>query len=505
MASPAHARTNDAELTPGARVAERFVVTGLLGRGGMGAVYEAHDERIDRMVALKVLTLEGETAKRRFAAEARAASRISSRHVAALHDFGSDEAHGVSYLVLERLDGRTLEQTLAHHGRLEVRIAVAIAKEIAEALAAAHAAGVVHRDLKPGNVWMLADGGVKVIDFGIARLEGGPEAGPSITGPGKILGTPRYMAPEAVRGSEVTSSADLYALGIVLFEMITGTVPFDDPVPTVICAQHLHEPVPRMSERAPDVDVPPSIEGLVDALLEKDPRRRPVNALEVAAQLRGMTDVDEPVRVPAADGTTATSAPTAAVSGPIPLVTAPRAALRGRTAIVIGALALASGAIAAIAWPASDEPAVATELRAPSAPAIEPPSAEPVVAVETVRDDARLDDALLGDALLDDPLLDDSVMDDSVMDDSVPAAARSETVMLWIDVRPPIAETFLDGEPIDGPARVPADGRTHVLEARARGYVTRRVELPADRDRTVAVNLARRSTRREVPSLQREW
>ncbi len=289
MSGAARKLLEEDALPRGTLVGERFRVVRMLGAGGMGAVYEAEDTQIDRRVAIKILYVAGPKAALRFEREVRAASRISSRYVAAVHDCGRDPAHGL-YMVMELLEGRTLDAVLAREGALAPARAAELAAEIAEALAAAHEAGVVHRDLKPPNVMVLADGSVKVLDFGVARLEHDAR-GPQLTAADVVLGTPAYVSPEAVAGRAAGPAADLYALGVILFEMLAGTRPFADDVPAVLCTKHLTEAPPRLADMRGDDEVA-AYEPLVAALLEKDPADRPEGAADVAAALRALAAGD---------------------------------------------------------------------------------------------------------------------------------------------------------------------------------------------------------------------
>src|SRR5712692_7069158 len=225
-------------LAAGTRVGP-YEISGLLGAGGMGVVYRARDPRIGRDVALKVLPpalAESPERVRRFEAEARAAGGLNHPNVLAIHDVGAYE--GAPYFVSELLSGQTLRERLAA-GPLPIRKALELTAQAARGLAAAHERGVVHRDLKPENLFCTEDGQMKILDFGLARLEPaeievplagveGPEAPTQtrITNPGGVMGSPGYMAPEQVRGQPADPRSDLFALGAVLFELLTGRAAF---------------------------------------------------------------------------------------------------------------------------------------------------------------------------------------------------------------------------------------------------------------------------------------
>ena len=279
-----------AHVAPGSIIAERYRVEGVLGEGGMGIVYLAEHVHIRKRVAIKVLLPRWTSAPdvvARFEREAVAAGAIAHPNVAAATDFGR-LADGSFFLVLEYLEGRTLRDDLAA-GAIAPARALEIARGIALGVGAAHASGIVHRDLKPENVMLVTRGEepecVKVLDFGIARVDGASGAtgatGTALTSAGAILGTPDYMAPEQAMGTNVDARADLYALGVILFEMLTGECPFRGGAVTML-RQHLLSEVPPLP---PDVapGLPESLRGLVTRLMQKDPGARLSSAAEVVA------------------------------------------------------------------------------------------------------------------------------------------------------------------------------------------------------------------------------
>ncbi len=202
----------------------RYRIVSELGKGAMGVVYQAHDPQIDRMVALKVLRQDrvvDQEFVRRFVAEARAIGRLSHPNIVTVYDVGED--HGTIYIAMEFLEGRSLDMLIGEQAFSPEKI-VDLGIQVAVALEYAHCQGIIHRDIKPGNIIITPQGHVKVTDFGIARIEGG--SGQQMTQMGEILGTPIYMPPEQVAGQPVDGRSDIYALGVVLYELTTGQRPF---------------------------------------------------------------------------------------------------------------------------------------------------------------------------------------------------------------------------------------------------------------------------------------
>jgi serine/threonine protein kinase len=436
-------------LAEGAMIGGRFRLVQMLGRGGMGSVYEADDTVIGRRVALKLLHAESGVAVERFEREARAASRISSRHVAAVYDFGRDAEHGL-YMVMELVLGETLDRVLAERAPLPITQAAAIGAEIAEALFSAHRAEVVHRDLKPSNVIVLAEGGLKVLDFGIARMLVAEPADVTSTSPNTIVGTPRYMSPECIEGRDVGPAADLYALGIVLFELVTGRAPFIDDIPAVLLTKHLTETPPRLADVKPGV--PSGFSDLVARLLAKDPSDRPSSARSVADSLRAMSD-DDPVRLGSGVHVTTT--------GSLRRRRRMRFALVG---LVVALLIAASAAIAIVLALDVDRPQAIPIATLPSEPEALPlevsPPPEPVL------------------------------------------PSRME---LTVTTDPPGASLELDGEPATAPITLPADGAEHVLTIRMSGYVSETRTFRAERDQAIDLTLRRAPRQKRPPVKLRSW
>ena len=258
-----------------------------LGRGGMGAVYLAFDERLQRRVALKVMLPQAAanaSAKDRFLREARAAARIDSDHV--VNIFEADEIQTIPYIALQYLQGSPLDEYLKKKGKTSLTQVVRIGRETALGLAAAHRLGIVHRDIKPANLWLEApQGRVKILDFGLAKPVVGAD-GAEMTASGVVMGTPAYMAPEQGRGEPVDGRADLFSLGCVLYRLCTGRLPFDRPTLMAILIAIGSEAETPVRELNPDV--PEDLAGLIARLMAKKPADRPPSAHAVAEELKAM-------------------------------------------------------------------------------------------------------------------------------------------------------------------------------------------------------------------------
>lgn len=276
-------------------IAGSYVVQDLVGVGGMGRVYRAEQRMLGRTVAIKVVhphLLSDEQSVARFYTEARAASRLNHPNSVSIIDFGRTD-EGILYLVMEFLQGRDLSRLMLEDGPLPLTRVGEIVCAVLDALAEAHALSVVHRDLKPENVIIerLRSGGdlVKVVDFGLAKLlGGGGSAGTGITLPGLVCGTPDYMSPEQGRGEEVDARGDIYSVGVMLFELITGQLPYIADTPTNVVLKHIQDPVPDPREVAPSRMVPEGLATLVMRALAKNPEERFASAEEMSRALRAI-------------------------------------------------------------------------------------------------------------------------------------------------------------------------------------------------------------------------
>ncbi len=267
-ASDVPARGTEPEV--GSLFAGRYEIQALLGKGGMGVVYRAHDRDLDDLVAIKTLRSEAVSADPtlldRFKQEIRLARRITHPNILRTHDLG--EANGLRYLSMEYVKGITLKHLVETDEVLPTPVALRIAKQMCAGLAAAHEAGVIHRDIKPQNILIEPTGGLKIMDFGIARLT--EDRG--MTATGTVIGTPDYMSPEQARGLPLDFRSDIYSTGVVLYELFTGTLPFEGDSPLAVVLKHVQEKPPSPQARHPGID--PKVAAIILRCMQKDPADR---------------------------------------------------------------------------------------------------------------------------------------------------------------------------------------------------------------------------------------
>jgi serine/threonine-protein kinase len=373
-APPGTPATEDDEppLAPGTVLAERYRVHELLGRGGMGAVYRAEHLALGNTMAVKVLrSSHGAHADlvRRFQREAIAASQIRHPGIVEVTDFGRTP-DGHFYLAMELVDGETLARRLARLGPFGVAEAIALVRDLARALGAAHARGIFHRDIKPENVILSRDGSAKLADFGIARLAEGPRDARE-TAAGLIFGTPHYMSPEQAAGQRQDGRSDVYGLGVLLFELLSGAPPYLGASATHVLAAHLLSPVPRLPAQGPHGPIPKALADLVAQMMAKNAAERPPTMADVEAALDAVAAGHElPPTIRPRPPSPRTRQALAAI-GAVALVAMVALVVRGGRAPPPPPRPPGSGSATAIAAPPAP-PAVAapsTTAPAPAAPA----------------------------------------------------------------------------------------------------------------------------------------
>ena len=294
----------------------RYRVIRLIGVGGMGSVYEVEHIELGKRFVLKALLRElarREDLAARLRNEWRALARLQHANIVNVTDAGTSDG-GVPFYVMERLDGDTLAAHLKQKRRLHVLEAVAIAASVLDALSAAHDIGIIHRDVKPANIFLVSGGGVKLLDFGVAKIA---DASSVVTARGLAVGTPRYMSPEQARGERVDGRSDIYASALILFEMIAGVGPFDDARDAnELLLAHLAREAPPLSSLV--MGVSPELERILLGMLAKDIRARPTHARQIAQQLRDFSARQQ--QTPSTDALTVQAgygAPTVAAGRPV--------------------------------------------------------------------------------------------------------------------------------------------------------------------------------------------
>src|SRR5512146_624129 len=266
---------------------DRYELDGVVGRGGMAEVYRARDLRLDRTVAIKTLRTDlarDQTFQARFRREAQSAASLNNPSIVAVYDTGEDLSTGVPvpFSVMECVDGRTVRDLLIEGHRLLPERTLEIVSGVLRALEYSHQAGIVHRDIKPGNVMVTRNGDIKVMDFGIARAMSDAQA--TMTQTAQVIGTAQYLSPEQARGERVDARSDLYSTGCLLYELLTGRPPFTGDSPVAIASQHVREnPIPPSRL---DPSLPPWADSIVLKAMAKSPADRYQSAAEMAADIQ---------------------------------------------------------------------------------------------------------------------------------------------------------------------------------------------------------------------------
>ena len=388
-------------------ISDRFRILSLIARGGMGKVYQAEQAPLGRAIALKVLNpnYQGDhdpEFHKRFFLEASICAKLTHPNTVTIFDYGrtEDEADAIYFIAMELLEGRTLHRALREEQRLPVERALHIARQVCRSLREAHGMGVIHRDLKPANIFLVKHGDerdfVKVLDFGLVK---DIDTGEDLTQTGLFMGSPKYMSPEQIRGDRVDGRSDVYALGVILFEMIAGKVPFDRATSVNILMAHVHEAPPTFADIDPELHVDPHVEQIVQKAIAKDPDeryesmdamlvalKRVAAAAGLAISRSGETRLSGEFATSGATGSFAvvtgepldpSAPPSMTPSGPFGPPVAQEEPLRGslprdarrKRAYLAAAISLAIAAAVGGVLAASAEPEPVVEAAAPAAPA----------------------------------------------------------------------------------------------------------------------------------------
>lgn len=270
-------------------LANRYRLTEIIGEGAVATVYRAFDSVVERDVAVKVLKdVHDEMDIARLWVELRSLQRLRYPYIVRTLDFGRS-AKGLNYIVMEMLSGRTLRARMDEAGRVDVPETTRLLQPIFEALDACHFSGIIHRDIKPENVFLMDSAGptLKLIDFGMAKIL--QDLSPAVTPDSMTFGTPEYMAPERIKGNRHTPATDIYAAGVMAFEMLAGHRPFKGNNPDEIMRHQLHEALPRFSELEPHISVPRDLRELIRRCLRKEPLQRP-RAADLATELQNISN-----------------------------------------------------------------------------------------------------------------------------------------------------------------------------------------------------------------------
>jgi eukaryotic-like serine/threonine-protein kinase len=439
----------------GCTIDNRYKVEGIVGEGGMGVVYQCRHKIIDKRVALKILRADlakDAEVTERFLMEAKAASAIADEHIISISDFGQ-LPDGAAYFVMEFLDGTPLAQVTGGGVPMPLERILPIARQLSEGLGSAHQRGIVHRDLKPDNVFLIQRGKevdfVKILDFGIAKVSS--TGGGRLTQAGSVFGTPHYMSPEQAAGTPLDQRGDIYSLGVMLYEMATGRVPFDAENFVGILSRHLYEdPVPPRTA-APHVNIPADFEAIILKCMAKKPEHRYQSMLQLRDELWQLERRRGPKL--AEPSSTSSIEPSASVEGTALSTELSLASLRPRRwplyaaiaaplAVVVGVFAVDFGNVGGRATPGATVVAAGTAPASPGTSLGVPPAPEPSPA-------------------------------------SLEAPSEPLPVHVLLGVAPPTAHVFLDGRDLGAsPVSIDVPAKALVtVEVRHPDYITKQMQL----------------------------